>query len=137
MALVIALALMTGLQGELRDRILGSNRAHLRLEDAAASPTTAPKSTKLRSVPHVVGAAPAILGQGADRRRRGDQAFISIKGIDPALEPQVTDIAARDAAAAASTRSTPPTATSPTASCSARISPRKLGVDGRRLGVAC
>ena len=33
MALVVALALMTGLQGELRNRILGSHGAYLRLED--------------------------------------------------------------------------------------------------------
>ena len=32
MAVVIALAMMTGLQHELRKRILGSNAAHLRLE---------------------------------------------------------------------------------------------------------
>ena len=64
MALVIALALMTGLQEELRDRILGSTAAHLRLEDRTASTTTAPKSAKLRTVPHVIGAAPAILGKG-------------------------------------------------------------------------
>ena len=53
MALVIALALMTGLQQELRDRILGVEPAHLRLEDAAASPTTAPRPTSCAQVPHV------------------------------------------------------------------------------------
>ena len=105
MALVIALALMTGLQQELRDRILGSNRAHLRLEARAASPTTAPRSAKLRQVPARGRRRAGDSRQGAAVRGAASQAFISLKGIDPALEPQVTDIGARDAAAAASTRS--------------------------------
>ena len=93
MALVIALALMTGLQEELRDRIVGSNAARLRLEARQGIDDYQPRSRKLQQVPHVVGAAPAILGQGllivGEATRRP---FVTIKGIDPALEPQVTDI---------------------------------------------
>ena len=103
MALVIALALMTGLQGELRDRILGSNAAHLRLEDAAASSTTAPRPTKLpqRAARDRRGAGDHR--QGADHGAGATQAFISVKGIDPALEPTRHRHQRRDAAAAAST----------------------------------
>ena len=43
MALIIALALMTGLQQELRDRILGSS-AHVYVWKPAGSTTIAPKS---------------------------------------------------------------------------------------------
>ena len=64
MALVIALALMTGLQQELRDRILGSQPAHLRLEHDKGIADYRAEAEKLRTVPHVLGAAPAIQGQG-------------------------------------------------------------------------
>jgi lipoprotein-releasing system permease protein len=42
-------------------------------------------------VPGVVGAAPAVLGKALVSTGRGE-AFITLKGIDPALEPGVTDI---------------------------------------------
>jgi lipoprotein-releasing system permease protein len=91
MALVIALALMTGLQGELRDRILGST-AHVYVFRAGAGITDyASDIARLRKVPHVVGAGPAILGQGLVTSEQA-KAFLSIKGIDPALEKSVTDI---------------------------------------------
>ncbi len=91
MALIIALALMTGLQGELRDRILGCT-AHIFVwkgERPARLPGG--RSAQLRGFPHVVGAAPAIIGKALVTTPQG-QAFITIKGIDPALEPSVTDI---------------------------------------------
>src|SRR5262249_43934957 len=47
---------------------------------------------RLEKVPGVTGAAPAILGK-ALLRNEHDDAFISLKGIDPALEPAVTDVA--------------------------------------------
>jgi lipoprotein-releasing system permease protein len=46
---------------------------------------------KLRPISGVVGAGPAILGKALISTSRAD-AFISLKGIDPALEPDVTDI---------------------------------------------
>lgn len=90
MALVIALALMTGLQGELRDRILGSN-PHLFVWKRGATADYRQTLDVLRREPHVVGAAPAILGK-ALVSAAGSQAFINIKGIDPDVEPQVTAI---------------------------------------------
>jgi len=92
MALLIALALMTGLQGELRDRIVGSS-AHVYVFKPGAGladyPTDVPK---IRQVPHVLGAAPVVIGQGmiTSAAREG---FISVKGIVPSLEPDVTNIA--------------------------------------------
>ena len=90
MALVIALALMTGLQGELRDRILGSN-PHIYVWNTKGIADYRAEAAKLRTLPHVVGAAPAILGQGLVSASR-ETAPIQLKGIDPQLEPQVTDI---------------------------------------------
>ena len=63
MALIIALALMTGVQSELRDRIVGST-AHVYVYNR--SPAGSPTSTRMRSgrsaTPGVVGAAPAPFG---------------------------------------------------------------------------
>ena len=62
MALVIALALMTGLQGEIRDRILGAN-PHIYVWKTSGIADYRAESDRLRQLPHVVGAAPAILGK--------------------------------------------------------------------------
>ena len=91
MALVIALALMTGLQGELRDRILGSNPHIFVWKRGGITGGYQQQLDLLRREPHVTGAAPAILGK-ALVSAAGDQAFINIMGIDQAVEPQVTDI---------------------------------------------
>ena len=90
MALVIALALMTGLQGELRDRILGST-AHVYVWKAGGIEDYGAEVARLRGLDGVVGAGPAILGKALVSSDRAD-AFISLKGVDPALEPNVTDI---------------------------------------------
>jgi lipoprotein-releasing system permease protein len=90
MALVIALALMTGLQGELRDRILGST-AHVYVWKSGGIVDYQAEVRKLRALDGVVGAGPAILGKALVSTDRAD-AFISLKGIDPVLEPNVTDI---------------------------------------------
>src|SRR5215472_13912869 len=90
MAVIIALALMTGLQQELRDRILGSN-AHVYVFKQSGITDYRAEVEKLGRIPHVVGAAPAIHGMGlASAASRA--AAIQIKGIDPALEPHVTDL---------------------------------------------
>src|SRR5262249_51904005 len=90
MALIIALALMTGLQAELRDRILGSN-AHVYIWKQGGIVDYHAEAKKLLQIPHVVGAAPAIHGQGL-LSAGATTSPIQIKGIDPILEPQVTDL---------------------------------------------
>ena len=90
MALIIALALMTGLQGELRDRILGSS-AHVYVWKTGGIDDYHADVKQLQQVGGVVGAAPAILGKALVSTPQGD-AFISLKGIDPSLEGNVTDI---------------------------------------------
>jgi lipoprotein-releasing system permease protein len=94
MALVIALALMTGLQQEVRDRILGSN-PHVFVWKVGGIDDESAEVETLRRIPEVLGAAPAILGKALIDARdsgTGTSAFVTIKGIDPAREPQVTDI---------------------------------------------
>ena len=90
MALVIALALMTGLQNELRDRILGSN-PHVYVWNTKGIADYRAEADKLRKLPHVVGAAPAILGQGLLTAAR-ETAPVQVQGIDPQLEAQVVDL---------------------------------------------
>ncbi|HEY7171733.1 MAG TPA: FtsX-like permease family protein [Vicinamibacterales bacterium] len=90
MALVIALALMTGLQDELRDRILGAT-PHIFVFKRSGITDYQAEIDRLKQMPHVTGAAPAIIGK-ALVSAAGDEAFINIKGIDPVLEPSVTEL---------------------------------------------
>lgn len=92
MALVIALALMTGVQGELRDRIVGST-AHIYIYKHDGYQDVQAEIRRM-SVAGVTGAAPAIVGQGMMQAVGGTAQgeFIQLKGIDPALEPAVTDL---------------------------------------------
>lgn len=92
-ALIIAIALMTGLQGELRDRMLGA-MPHIYVSKLSPDGIQDfhAEVAKLRTAPHVVGAAPTVVGKALIRTARSD-AFITIEGIDPALESQVNDVA--------------------------------------------
>jgi lipoprotein-releasing system permease protein len=91
MALIIALALMTGLQQGVRDRMLGSS-AHVYVFRTGGITDYPADVQRLSAVPDVVGVAPALMAQ-ALVSKDGQQAFITIKGIDPALEPRVTEVA--------------------------------------------
>jgi lipoprotein-releasing system permease protein len=90
MAVIIALAIMTGLQQELRDRIVGSN-PHVYVWSRIGIPDYHAEVDKLRRVAHVTGAAPAVLGRALISAQNNREA-IQIKGIDPVLEPTVTDL---------------------------------------------
>ena len=92
MALVIALALMTGMQEELRDRIVGS-AAHVYVQKLLGGGFVdhEAEAAKLVEVPGVVAAAPAMLGRGM-AAAAGVNAFITLKGVDPVLEAQVTEV---------------------------------------------
>ena len=90
MAVVIALAVMTGLQQELRDRILGSN-PHVYVSKVGGIDDYRAEVVRLRQMPHVIGAAPDVLGQGLVSSG-GRTMPINIKGVDPALEPSVTEV---------------------------------------------
>jgi lipoprotein-releasing system permease protein len=92
MALIVALALMTGVQSELRDRIVGST-AHLQVyRTGGAIADVDAEVARLRDAAGAIGAAPAILGFGLMSSSRVEAEKISIKGIDPAREPGVTEI---------------------------------------------
>lgn len=93
MALVIALALMTGMQQDIRDKLIGA-QAHVYVHKLIAGgfEDYRAEAASLMTVPGVLGAAPSTRGQ-ALVTTGGREAFISIKGIDPILERGVTDLA--------------------------------------------
>jgi lipoprotein-releasing system permease protein len=91
MALVVALAMMTGLQQELRDRILGA-MSHVYVWKTGGIEDYHAEAERIRQVPGVVAAAPAMSGKALISSERGDM-FITVKGIDAVLEREVTDVA--------------------------------------------
>ena len=91
MALVIALALMTGMQQELRDRILGA-MAHISVWKTNGIADYRAEAQRIAQVPGVVAAAPATYSKALVASDRTDT-FLTIKGIDPVLERDVTEVA--------------------------------------------
>src|SRR5512142_2573415 len=82
MALLIALGLMTGLQSEIRARILGAT-AHIsvfRLR-SESSEDYGPALAKIRRLPGVAGVAPALHGQVLLTSPNGAPAVGRLKGI--------------------------------------------------------
>ncbi len=100
MALLIALGLMTGLQSEIRARILGAT-AHISVFRVRAEPfgDYQPVVDAVRRIPGVAGAAPAVHGQVL-MTAAGGTAVARLKGIVPAEERTVTDVMAKTAPAA-------------------------------------
>jgi lipoprotein-releasing system permease protein len=95
MAVLIALGLMTGLQSEIRSRILGAT-AHISVfPSRRVFPEPAEGLdaviAKIRRVPGVAGASMAVYGKALLTTPSGS-AFATLKGIVPAEERTVTDI---------------------------------------------
>lgn len=91
MALIIATALMTGVQGEMRDRIVGAT-AHINVYKTSDGGLLDIDAEALKmKVDGVVGVAPVAVGQGLIVHG-GQSEPLQLKGIDPAREVQVTDL---------------------------------------------
>jgi lipoprotein-releasing system permease protein len=90
MALLIALALMTGLQGELRDRLVGST-AHVYVFKIGGIKDQEGDLKRVRELPDVVGAAPVMQGMGLVESAT-ENLPLQIKGVLPQLEPTVTNV---------------------------------------------
>jgi lipoprotein-releasing system permease protein len=95
-ALIIVLSVMNGFQKEVRDRMLGV-LSHIEVfaPGGAALPDPARTLAEVRANPHVVGAAPFIAAQ-ALLARGEDMKGALVRGVDPALEGQVSDIFERN-----------------------------------------
>ncbi len=100
-ALIIVLSVMNGFQKEVRDRML-SVVSHVEIfaPDGAAMPDLPLTLQEARSNPQVIGAAPFVAAQ-ALLARGEDMKGALVRGIDPALEGEVTELAAANADAVA------------------------------------
>ena len=91
-ALIIVLSVMNGFQKEVRDRMLGVvSHIEIYAADGAALPDLAGTLATVGAHSQVVGAAPFIATQ-ALLARGEDMKGTMVRGIDPALEPRVTDL---------------------------------------------
>ena len=92
-ALIIVLSVMNGFQKEVRDRML-SVVSHIEIlaPNGAALPDLDTTLAEARKNPQVIGAAPFIASQ-ALLARGEDMKGTIVRGIDPAREPEVTDLA--------------------------------------------
>ncbi len=92
-ALIIVLSVMNGFQKEVRDRMLGViSHIEVLASDGGAVQELGATLQALRAHPQVVGAASFVAAQ-ALLARGEDMKGAMVRGIDPALEGQVTDLA--------------------------------------------
>ncbi|NJS37577.1 MAG: lipoprotein-releasing ABC transporter permease subunit [Brachymonas sp.] len=92
-ALIIVLSVMNGFQKEVRDRML-SVVSHIEVFAPGGQALADAQRTlaEVKQHPQVIGAAPFIAAQALVARGEDMKGAI-IRGIDPALEPAVTDVA--------------------------------------------
>jgi lipoprotein-releasing system permease protein len=92
-ALIIVLSVMNGFQKEVRDRMLGVvSHVEVYAAGGQALPDLALTLQQARAHPQVIGAAPFIAAQ-ALLARGEDMKGVMVRGIDPSLEHEVTDLA--------------------------------------------
>ncbi|MEI7764302.1 MAG: ABC transporter permease, partial [Comamonadaceae bacterium] len=92
-ALIIVLSVMNGFQKEVRDRMLGVvSHIEIFTQGGGALPDLERTLSEVRANPQVLGAAPFIATQALLARGEEMKGAI-VRGIDPALEPHVTDLA--------------------------------------------
>lgn len=96
-ALIIVLSVMNGFQKEVRDRML-SVVSHIEIfaPNGQAMVDVDTTMQQARQHPEVVGAAPFVAAQGLIARGEDMKGAI-VRGIDPAREGEVTDLAATNA----------------------------------------
>ena len=91
MILLIALAIMTGMQGELRARILGA-ASHLSIykDGGEAFDDYRAVIAKLGGIDGILGAAPVLYGNALVSSSYGS-ALVTLRGVDPMQEATVTE----------------------------------------------
>ena len=95
MILLIALAIMTGFQGELRSRILGA-ASHLSVYSLRGRGIADYRRVVevLHSLPGIEGATPALYGKALVSSATGS-GLVTLKGVDPVREAGVTEFAGK------------------------------------------
>ncbi len=91
MILLIALAILTGFQGELRSRILGA-ASHLSIYKGGGAPFDDYRDViaKLGGIDGIDGAAPVLYGKALVSSATGS-GLVTLKGIEPMQEATVTE----------------------------------------------
>lgn len=98
-ALIIVLSVMNGFQKEVRDRMLAVvSHIEIYASDGQALPDVQQTLTRAKANPAVIGAAPFIAAQ-ALLARGEDMKGIMVRGIEPSMESEVTDLATGEQAA--------------------------------------
>jgi lipoprotein-releasing system permease protein len=90
-ALIIVIGVMSGFDTELRDKIIGTS-SHIVVDKLGGLDDSTDAMSIISSVPGVIACAPFINTQAllADHDRLSS---VVVRGIDPQLEAQVTDVA--------------------------------------------
>ncbi|MBU1007384.1 MAG: lipoprotein-releasing ABC transporter permease subunit [Candidatus Omnitrophica bacterium] len=90
MALIVVLAVMSGFDNDLRDKIVGTN-SHVIIEKEGGIADYEALAEKVSALPHVIAAAPFVNGQALIKQK--DQVTgIIFRGIDTEKEKYVTNI---------------------------------------------
>ncbi len=94
-ALIVVLSVMNGFRKDVTDRMLSIiSDVEVFAPDGGALLEPVLTLAEVRKNPQVVGAAPYVGAQGLLARGEAMQG-VMVRGIDPALEPQVTEVAAQ------------------------------------------
>jgi lipoprotein-releasing system permease protein len=89
-ALIIVIAVMSGFDNDLKEKIIGMN-AHLLIESDYGVKPSKELDAIITSTPHVVAAAPYLNGQALIRSKDNVTGVI-LKGIDSTLEEKICNI---------------------------------------------
>lgn len=92
-ALIIVMSVMNGFQKEVRDRML-SVLSHVEVYADGPLRAWQPLAERLEGRDHVIGAAPFVSGQVVISRDQTVRGAL-VRGIDPAAEPAVSDVASQ------------------------------------------
>src|ERR671930_1217588 len=93
MALIVVLAVMSGFEDHLKQKMIGTN-AHVVVLQLVSHRLEQYEQVldRVRQVPHVVAATPFVYSQAMLSSRAGVTGVV-VRGIDPAREQLVTDLA--------------------------------------------
>lgn len=92
MALIVVMSVMNGFQTEIRDRILGS-ASHVVVSSWAGMENWRNIKAQVDQNASVIGSAPFIEGQGMSTYGENVSGTL-FRGVDPKLDPQVSDLLA-------------------------------------------
>jgi len=89
-ALIVVLAVMSGFDNDLREKIIGTN-SHIIIEKEGGISNYDSLVNEINKMPHVMASSPFLNGQALIRQ---DEQVLGVilRGIDPAREKQVTNI---------------------------------------------